>query len=236
MSALGCIFLVTISSFVTVNGFTFQSPIMSTTRVNTNTNTLTKSFTSSSSALNVKFRLDNDDDHDEYDTTQMQSEPKFSPKPKSKKTLFYNDNNNNNDETTSSPPSSPSNELNNNKYETKAPQTTFGAEAVPESQRPANEYMELLTSPLFDWANRENGDIGLSLRLSALYIVLFAFICWPISGASFTMEGYEMHKFFSSNVGAFGFELVLVLRLYTGWGYVGDRLQSKEIEYEETGW
>ena len=118
-----------------------------------------------------------------------------------------------------------------------APSTTFGAEAVPEAQRPANEYMELLASPLFGWANRENNpDQALLTRLLALYVPLFAFICWPISGATFTTDGYGLHKFFSSNVGAIGFILVILLRLYTGWGYVGSRLQSKEIEYEETGW
>ena len=28
----------------------------------------------------------------------------------------------------------------------------------------------------------------------------------------------------------------MVLRLYSGWGYIGSRLKSKVIEYEETGW
>ena len=27
-----------------------------------------------------------------------------------------------------------------------------------------------------------------------------------------------------------------MIRIYSGWGYVGSRLQSKVIEYEETGW
>lgn len=30
--------------------------------------------------------------------------------------------------------------------------------------------------------------------------------------------------------------MVILIRLYSGWGYVGSRLQSKVIEYEETGW
>lgn len=117
------------------------------------------------------------------------------------------------------------------------PSTTFGAEAVPESQRPANEYMELLSSPLFGWANRpDNPDNALLTRLGLLYIVSFFLVCLPISGATFTSSGYEIHQFFSSNVGAIGFVLAIVLRLYTGWAYVGSRLQSKQIEYEETGW
>ena len=30
--------------------------------------------------------------------------------------------------------------------------------------------------------------------------------------------------------------MLLLLRLYSGWGYVGSRLKSKVVEYEETGW
>ena len=48
------------------------------------------------------------------------------------------------------------------------PSTTFGAEAVPEGQRPANEYLDLLNSPLFGWASEQNGDKGLGIRLAVL--------------------------------------------------------------------
>lgn len=114
--------------------------------------------------------------------------------------------------------------------------TTFGAEAVPEGQRPANEYLDLISAPMFDWANRPNGNIGLSLRLGVLYAVFFGLVCWPISGATFTVEGYEIHKLLSSHIGALGTVLLVLVRLYTGWGYIGSRLQSKTIEYEESGW
>ena len=114
--------------------------------------------------------------------------------------------------------------------------TTFGAEAVPEGQRPANEYLDLISAPMFDWANRPNGNTGLSIRLGVLYAAFYGLICWPISGATFTIEGYELHKVVSSHIGALGVVLLVCLRLYTGWGYIGSRLQSKTIEYEETGW
>ena len=114
--------------------------------------------------------------------------------------------------------------------------TTFGAEAVPEGQRPANEYINLVSSPLFDWANRPSGTAGLAGRLGILYVLFFGLICWPISGATFTQEGFVFHKLLSSHIGAFGVVMVLLIRLYSGWGYVGTRLQSKTIEYEETGW
>lgn len=114
--------------------------------------------------------------------------------------------------------------------------TTFGAEAVPEGQRPANEYLDLISAPFFDWANRPDGSKSLVLRLTLLYVSIYALICWPISGATFTMDGYLFHKVLSSHVGAVGFILVFVFRLYSGWGYIGERLKSKSIEFEETGW
>jgi len=119
---------------------------------------------------------------------------------------------------------------------TNAPSTTFGAEGVPLEQRPANEYLDLISAPFFDWANRPGGDTSLVIRLGALYAVTFAAVCWPISGATFTMDGYLSHKILSSTVGALGFILVFCVRLYSGWGYIGDRLTSKGIEFEETGW
>lgn len=45
-----------------------------------------------------------------------------------------------------------------------------------------------------------------------------------------------MQKIAAANVGTVGFEVALLVRIYSGWGYVGDRLRSKNIEYEETGW
>lgn len=36
-------------------------------------------------------------------------------------------------------------------------ETSFGAEAVPEGQRPVNEYLDLTRAPLFDWASEETG-------------------------------------------------------------------------------
>ena len=59
---------------------------------------------------------------------------------------------------------------------------------------------------------------------------------FPIAGATFTQDGYLLQKLAASNVGSTGLVLALLLRLYSGWGYVGTRLQSAVIEYEETGW
>ena len=114
--------------------------------------------------------------------------------------------------------------------------STFGAEAVPEEQRPSNEYLDLIRQPLFGWASQESGNSGLAIRLAATYAAFYALICYPIAGATYTLDGYLVQKLTAANVGAVTVLLVLMIRLYSGWGYVGSRLQSKVIEYEETGW
>jgi Conserved in the green lineage and diatoms 27 len=40
----------------------------------------------------------------------------------------------------------------------------------------------------------------------------------------------------SASIGALLVVAVAVLRIYLGWSYVGDRLLSAAVEYEETGW
>jgi Conserved in the green lineage and diatoms 27 len=115
------------------------------------------------------------------------------------------------------------------------PETNFGSESVPEAQRPINEYLDVTNQPFFTWA-RDSDTTGLFVRFLVLYSIVFGTICYPISGATFTQDGYLLHKLVSSNVGAMFVTLLLLLRIYSGYDYIGQRLQSKFIEYEETGW
>jgi len=117
-----------------------------------------------------------------------------------------------------------------------APRTTFGAENVPVDQRPSNEYLNLINAPTFGWASEENGDGGLLLRLAAMYVAFYFAVCYPISGATWVDEGFLLQKVTAANVGATSVVFVMVLRLYSGWGYVGSRLRNDVIEYEESGW
>ena len=97
-------------------------------------------------------------------------------------------------------------------------------------------HQDVTKQPLFGWASNERGSQGLLLRLVITYAVIFAAVCWPIAGATYTEEGYLLQKVASANVGAMTVIGFLLLRISTGWGYLGDRLTSKVIEYEETGW
>lgn len=121
-------------------------------------------------------------------------------------------------------------------FESLMPETSFGAESVPEGQRPVNEYLEVLRQPLFDWAALDSGNSGLLTRLVLVYGVVFVTVCYPISGATYTEDGFLIQKLAASNVGALFVIFFLLIRLYSGWGYVASRLTSKVIEYEETGW
>lgn len=121
-------------------------------------------------------------------------------------------------------------------YETLSPKTSFGAEAVPEEQRPVNEYLDVTKAPLFGWANRPTGSLGLLLRLAVFYLTISVVLCYPIAGATYTEDEYWIQKLAASNVGAISVTLLLLVRLYTGWSYIGSRLTSKVIEFEETGW
>ena len=122
----------------------------------------------------------------------------------------------------------------NEEFESLRPETSFGSEAVPEGQRPINEYLDVTSQPLFGWA--ATGTKGLLTRLTIFYGVVFGAVCYPISGQTFTQEGYLLQKLAASNVGAMSVLFLLMIRLYSGWGYIGQRLSSKNIEYEETGW
>mmetsp|Transcript_17588 Transcript_17588/g.43885 ORF Transcript_17588/g.43885 Transcript_17588/m.43885 type:complete len:279 (+) Transcript_17588:101-937(+) len=113
---------------------------------------------------------------------------------------------------------------------------SFGAEVVPEGQRPVNEYLDMKRAPLFGWGSNDVGLDGLLIRLGIVYAVIFLLVGFPISGATYTQDGYLLQKIAAANVGTMGFEVLLLVRIYSGWGYVGDRLKSKSIEYEETGW
>ena len=54
------------------------------------------------------------------------------------------------------------------------PLYSFGAEVVPQGQRPVNEYLDMKEAPLFGWGKNEVGLTGLLIRLGILYSVVFA--------------------------------------------------------------
>lgn len=105
--------------------------------------------------------------------------------------------------------------------------------SVPPEQQPANEYIDLINSPFFDWCL---STPLLTRNLGFLYIVTFAVICYPISALTFDLPSQLPQRVLSANLGDVTFILAFVLRLYSGWSYVGVRLKKDRVDYEETGW
>ena len=53
---------------------------------------------------------------------------------------------------------------------------SFGAEVVPEGQRPVNEYIDMKAAPLFGWGSNEVGFEGLLKRLGIAYAAIFLLV------------------------------------------------------------
>ncbi|GMI11590.1 hypothetical protein TrLO_g12248 [Triparma laevis f. longispina] len=107
-----------------------------------------------------------------------------------------------------------------------------GDEVIPEDQLPVYEYQQLIQQPFFDWPLNPN----LKLKLLLLYASLTALISYPITTATYTLPGYEIQKLTSANLGSLTFTIIFLIRLFSGWSYIGSRLKSDFIAYEETGW
>lgn len=102
---------------------------------------------------------------------------------------------------------------------------------VPTEQQPMNEYQCLQESCFFRWALLNRAAF---LRRTALLWSIGCLLCLPVAAASLTWTAVQC--LLAAAMGATGLLLLLLLRLYLGWGYVCDRLYSPTIIYEETGW
>ncbi len=104
---------------------------------------------------------------------------------------------------------------------------------VPFEQQPINEYEELQKSWLFSWAK-----LPLFCYLRNLILVGFfsLLISSPISAASFPLNKAMFSFIISSFLGSYLVIILLLIRLYLGWSYIGDRLNKEKIIYEESGW
>ncbi|XWS33523.1 hypothetical protein CRYUN_Cryun22dG0090500 [Craigia yunnanensis] len=105
---------------------------------------------------------------------------------------------------------------------------------VPFEQRPVNEYSSLKDGPLYSWG--ELGPGQFFLRLGGLWVVTFTVLGFPIAAASFNPSREPLRFMLAAGTGTLFLVSLIVLRIYMGWSYVGDRLLSAVIPYEETGW
>lgn len=106
--------------------------------------------------------------------------------------------------------------------------------AVPSEQRPVNELAALRQAALYSWATLSLPEYA--SRLAITWAVFFSVIGGPIAYQTFDPFLQPAEFCLSAGVGSLMVVAVAVLRIYLGWAYVGDRLLSAAVEYEETGW
>ncbi|KAK9265456.1 hypothetical protein L1049_010790 [Liquidambar formosana] len=105
---------------------------------------------------------------------------------------------------------------------------------VPFEQRPVNEYSSLKDGPLYSWGELSQGSF--LLRLGGLWLVAFTVLGVPIAAASFNPSREPLRFVLAAGTGTLFIVSLIILRIYLGWSYVGDRLLSAVIPYEESGW
>ncbi|XP_058189106.1 uncharacterized protein ycf36 [Rhododendron vialii] len=106
---------------------------------------------------------------------------------------------------------------------------------VPLDQQPVNEYQSLSTSFPFNWAAADL--VEYCSRLLAVGSSFAVFVGLPVAWLGSVGPQSEPLKPALAAVSSGLFVVTLaVVRMYLGWSYVGNRLLSATVEYEETGW
>ncbi|RZC66392.1 hypothetical protein C5167_010084 [Papaver somniferum] len=105
---------------------------------------------------------------------------------------------------------------------------------VPFDQRPVNEYSSLKEGPIYSWGELSPGSFF--IRIGTLWLITFTVLGVPIAAASFNPSSEPLKFALAAGIGSLFLVSLVVLRIYLGWSYVGDRLLSAVVPYEESGW
>ncbi|KAH9617381.1 hypothetical protein KSS87_007828 [Heliosperma pusillum] len=106
---------------------------------------------------------------------------------------------------------------------------------VPLEQQPINEYQNLSNSLPFSWASADFVEYASRLLVTGLSFGLLVGL--PVTWVGSVGSGHDPVKLLLGSISTGLFVVTLaVLRMYLGWAYVGNRLLSATVEYEETGW
>ena len=104
---------------------------------------------------------------------------------------------------------------------------------VPLNQRPLNEFNNISNSWIISWPLLEKSIFYRKL----LYSWIFIFpICLTISYGSNYLKNNIFYLTFISITASLLFPILLLSRQWLSWIYIYKRLNSENIEYEETGW
>lgn len=104
---------------------------------------------------------------------------------------------------------------------------------VPLDQQPIYEYEQLKESWLFDWVVLPTGRYLRKIAWVCFWCLVFVA---PLSMSIFSPVKQPLAFGLSCSIGMLFLTGLFLSRIYLGWQYVMQRLQSDRIFYEESGW
>ena len=104
---------------------------------------------------------------------------------------------------------------------------------VPLNQRPLNEFNSIRNSGINSWPFLERIIFYRKLTFSWLIITP---VCLTISYGSDYLKNNLFELIFISLTASLSFPVLLLIRQWLSWVYIYKRLNSENIEYEESGW
>jgi len=104
---------------------------------------------------------------------------------------------------------------------------------VPQNQRPLNEFNSIRNSWIISWPFLERSIFYRKLMFSWLFITP---VSLTISYGSDYLKNNIFELIFLSFTASFAFPILILIRQWLSWVYIYKRLNSENIEYEESGW
>ena len=104
---------------------------------------------------------------------------------------------------------------------------------VPLNQRPLNEFNSIRSSWIISWPFLERNIFYRKLMISWLVIIPFSL---TISYGSDYLKNNIFELIFLSLTVSLASPILLLIRQWLSWVYIYRRLNSENIEYEESGW
>ena len=104
---------------------------------------------------------------------------------------------------------------------------------VPLKQRPLNEFNSIRNSWIISWPFLERNIFYRKLTFSWLFITPVSI---TISYGSEYLKNNIFELIFLSLTASIAFPILLLIRQWLSWVYIYKRLNSENIEYEESGW
>ena len=104
---------------------------------------------------------------------------------------------------------------------------------VPLNQRPLNEFNNISKSWIISWPLQEKSVFYRKLIFSWIFTIPISLI---ISYGSDYLKNNIFELIYISLISSLVFPVLLLIRQWLSWIYIYKRLNSENIEYEESGW